>query len=462
MPLTLQSLLESLNQPRPPGETPITRVVIDSREAVPGSLFVALRGDHTDGHAYVADALKRGVVAALVDRPVEGVEVDRLIIVEDSLTALQSAARWWHRHWVDQTGGRTIGITGSVGKSSAKELVADVLAVKFSTLRNAGSYNNEIGLPLTVLHLREDHRRAVLEMGFYVPGEIDLLTGIAPPQIGLVTLIAPVHLERAKTLETLIEGKAELLDALPPDGAAILNGDDSHVMKMAGHSRAKIITYGLDPKADVWADQIEGLGLGGVRFRLHLEGKSHPVKLKLLGRHSVYTALGAAAVGWIEGLTPDQITAGLEGSQGGLRLVARSGINGSILLDDTYNASPPSMIAALNLLSDLRSDPKTRRLISVLGDMRELGAYEEEGHQKVGMRAAEVVDVLVTVGEGGRIIARQAVHSGMITADIKVCATAKEAIAFLRQEIRAGDMIVVKGSRAVHMEQIVAQLRASL
>ncbi|MBN1431109.1 MAG: UDP-N-acetylmuramoyl-tripeptide--D-alanyl-D-alanine ligase [Anaerolineae bacterium] len=480
--LTLEFLIEALTPPSAPppmhgggsgrGSRPITDVVIDSRRAGPGALFVALPGEQADGHQYVAQALEKGAVAAVIDQNIEvscpvidlttagartivSLQTPLCLKVASALPALQEAARRWHRHWAGLPGRRTIGITGSVGKSTTKEVIADVLAKHFSTLRNEGSYNNEIGLPMTALKLRSDHERAVLEMGFYVPGEIDLLTGIAPPQVGVVTLIAPVHLERAGSIDTIIRGKAELLQALPADGTAILNLDDDNVMAMATFTQARVLTYGLSPKADVWADQIEGLGLDGARCVLHHEGESRPVHLKMLGRHSVYTALAAAATGLVEGMSWEEIVDGLESTAGKLRLVAVPGLRGSTILDDTYNASPPSMIAALDLLADV---PDERR-IAVLGDMLELGEYEEEGHRRVGQRAAAVADVLVTVGERGRIIAREARHNGMSPSRVHIASTAQEAIEFLQSIIRPGNAVLVKGSRAVKMEQIVAALR---
>jgi UDP-N-acetylmuramoyl-tripeptide--D-alanyl-D-alanine ligase len=475
--LTLEFIIAALGGLIIPGETPITSAIIDSRQAGPGALFVALPGDKTDGHQFVGDALGKGAVAAIIERAVDGtypvldltpgpsptgrgesvspLQPPICIRVDNALLALQEIARQWHRRWASQPGRRTIGLTGSVGKSTVKEMAADVLSVRYKTHRNSGSLNNEIGLPLTILHLAADHERAVLEMGFYVPGEIALLAGIAPPQIGLVTNISPVHLERAKTLHTIIRGKAELVEALPPDGTAILNLDDADVMTMRQWTRARVFTYGLDPAADVWADNVEGLGLDGVRFLLHHGGDAQSVRISALGRHSVYPALGAAAVGLIEGLTLAEIVRGLETSASPIRLKALAGPNGSILLDDTYNASPISMIAALNLLADLRET----RHVAVLGDMLELGEYEEEGHAKVGRRAAEVADLLVTVGARARIIAREAIHGGMTLDQVKAFDGYRDAVEFLGDMLQSGDAVLVKGSRAVHMERIVQALR---
>ena len=450
---------------------PIAAVVIDSREATPSALFVALRGERTDGHEYAAQAFRQGAVAALVERAPPGVDAPLLdlagpldaaalarvqppvcLCVPSSLKALQRLAAYWRARFSV----RVIGVTGSVGKTSTKELVAAVLQRRFTTLKSEGNYNNEIGLPLTLLKLRPEHTRAVLEMGMYDVGEIAMLCEIARPAVGVITMIAPVHLERLGSLERIITAKTELVQALPAEadgGVAVLNADDATVMGMRAHTRARIVTYGLKPGADVRATHIQGMGLEGIRFRLHAGGESFSVKVPLLGRHSAHTALRAAAVGWVEGMAWEEILAGLQFSAVQLRLVAVPGPGGSVVLDDTYNASPDSTIAALNLLAELDG-----RRVAVLGDMLELGSYEIAGHQIVGLRAREVVDLLVTVGPRGQIIAAAALGAGMPPGAVHRFEAHEEAVDILKRESRAGDVILVKGSRAVHMDKIVEAL----
>jgi len=449
-------------------DQPISTTVIDSRQARPGALFVALKGEHSDGHNYVADAFSRGAVAAIVERDVKakGLVLDLtdqtrtlpiswslplVLRVSDSLNALQRAAAFWRgQHDV-----RVIGITGSVGKTTTKELAAAVLARRYVTLKSEGSYNNEIGLPLTLMHLTDEHERVVLEMGMYDVGEISDLARIARPHVGVVTIIGPVHLERAGTIERIVEAKSELVEALPPapEGVAILNYDDERVQGMAQATSARVFYYGLSPKADLWADRIVGLGLDGIRFRLHHEGETLHLKIPLLGRHSVHTALRAAAVGLTEGLTWQEIIEGLRGPSAQLRLVAVPGPHGATILDDTYNASPASTIAALNLLDELDG-----RKIAVLGDMLELGDYEREGHEKVGLRALEVADVLITVGPLGRVIGEMALRWGMPADQVHIVERNGEVIALLEQMITSTDVVLVKGSRALQMEEIVNAL----
>jgi UDP-N-acetylmuramoyl-tripeptide--D-alanyl-D-alanine ligase len=467
--LTLADVIEALTGVRPHGlDQPISRTVVDSRQAEPGALFVALEGERQDGHEYVADAFSRGAVAAIVERPVKtsaltmdladpgrtlpsAWSLPMVVKTHSSLWALQQVAAFWRqRHDV-----RVIGITGSVGKTTTKELVAAVLSRRYETLKSEASYNNEIGLPLTLMELTDKHERVVLEMGMYDVGEIADLARIARPHVGVVTIIAPVHLERAGTIERIVRAKTELIAALPPapEGVAILNYDDERVRGMAQATQARVFYYGLSPEADLWADEIEGLGLDGIRFQLHHGDESMFVRVPLLGRHSVHTALRAAAVGWVEGMNWQEVIEGLRGPSAQLRLVAVPGPKGSTILDDTYNASPASTIAALNLLDELDG-----RKIAVLGDMLELGDYEEEGHQKVGMRALEVADMLITVGARGRIIGEAALRWGMPSKQVHILEGNAEAIALLEETVTGDDVVLVKGSRAMKMEEIVSAL----
>jgi UDP-N-acetylmuramoyl-tripeptide--D-alanyl-D-alanine ligase len=470
--LTLADLYEGLTDVRPEGLNQcITTIVIDSRDAKPGALFVAFAGDRVDGHDYVADAFSRGAVAAIIEHDVdtealtldltdpgrtlpEAWSLPLVLKVDNTLEGLHRAATFWRR---SLPGIRVIGITGSVGKTTTKELVASVLARRYVTLKSEASYNNEIGLPVTLLRLTSAHERAVLEMGMYDVGEIADLARMGQPHVGVVTIVRPVHLERARTFERIVEAKRELVEALPPapEGAAILNYDDENVRKMADSTRARVFYYGLSPQADLWADQIEGLGLDGIRFRLHHGDETLHVRVPLLGRHSVHTALRATAVGLVEGLSWQEIIEGLRGVEPSdqLRLVAVTGPDGATILDDTYNASPASTIAALNLLDELEG-----RKIAVLGDMLELGYYEQAGHEKVGMRALEVADVLVTVGARARTIGEVALRWGMSTDQVHILEDNDEAISLLKQLVRGDDVVLVKGSRALKMEEIVNAL----
>ena len=467
--LTFADILEALSGVRPDEHgLMISRTVIDSRQTVPGALFIALPGEKVDGHDYVQDAFDNGASISLVQRDMSG-EFPQLDIsgelhpdtlsalgsehfclrVGNTLDSLQQLARYWR----DKVDVRVIGITGSVGKTTTKEVVTEVLNQRYRTLKNPGNLNNEIGLPLTLLDLGQNHERAVLEMGFYVPGEISLLCDLALPQVGVVTNIGTVHAERAGSQEVIAQGKAELVRSLPEDGVAILNYDDQWVREMANQTSASVFFYGLSPEADLWADGVEGLGLEGIRIRLHYRSEVLHLRVPLIGRHSVHTVLRAAAVGLIEGLTWQEIFNGLRSERAQLRLVAVRAENGALILDDTYNASPESTLAALNLLDELEG-----RKVGVLGDMLELGQYEWRGHEMVGVRAAEVVDELVTVGDRGRMIAAAASRAGLPDPMITEFEDSQGAIKYLQESLSPNDVVLVKGSHGIRMDKIVAAL----
>lgn len=472
--LTLADVYEALAQVRVEQATRlvIPHVTIDSRQARAGSLFVALRGEKHDGHTFIADALARGAAVILaearggrglgpnvhvidcINRGVAGLQpgppsLPCVFLVESSLRALHQLAAFYRRKFACQI----IGVTGSVGKTSTKELIAAVLRQRFVTLKSEGNLNNEIGLPLTVLQLDTAHERAVLEMGMYALGEIRTLCAIAQPRLGVVTNVGPTHLERLGTIERIAQAKAELVEALPPDGYALLNGDDARVLAMRDQTRARVWCYGLNPTCNVWANDIESLGLEGIAFTLHWGNEQVRVRIPLLGRHSVHTALAAASVGLIEGMAWDEILRGLRDESAQLRLMAVPADNGATILDDTYNASPASSLAALNLLAELEG-----RKIAVLGDMLELGSEELRGHQVVGGRAAQVVDVLIAVGTRGRWIGEAARAAGLAAEQVFFVDDNARAIELLRALTCAGDFILVKGSRGMQMEQIVNAL----
>ena len=471
--LTLADVLEALTNFRPLATTVITDAVIDSRQVIPGSLFVAIPGEKVDGHDFLGEAFRRGASFALIQRDVNGsfrtidlrtaLSIDSFsrenlnpplcLRVENTVTALQQIARYWRRK-LDL---RVVGITGSVGKSTTKEMVFEVLSTRYRTLKSPGNLNNEIGLPLTMLRLSTGHQRAVFEMGFYVPGEIAFLCDLALPQIGIVTNIGTVHAERAGSQEAIAQGKAELVQALPPapNGVAILNFDDPWVRQMEEKTKARVFFYGLSREANLWADNVVGLGLEGIRFRLHYQGEKLHVRIPLIGRHSVHTALRAAAVGLIEGMNWQEILEGLNQGHTQLRLAAVRTQTGALLLDDTYNASPESMLAALNLLDELEG-----RKVAVLGDMLELGPYERGGHEMVGLRAAQVANVLLTLGERAHMIAEAARRAGMKKSAIIEFKEFEPLIEWLRTNLTKDDAVLIKGSHGLRMDRITSMLES--
>ena len=466
--LTLADALEAITSIRiANANAVITEAAIDSRQVIPASLFVAIPGEKMDGHDFIADAFKRGASFALTQKempesfrtldlrnglPAESpldLSTPLCLRVDNTISALQQIARFWRRK-LDL---RVVGVTGSVGKSTTKETIAEVLGTRYRTLRNPGNLNNEIGLPLTILKLGSGYERAVLEMGFYVPGEIQFLCDIAQPQVGVVTNVGTVHAERAGSQEAIARGKSELIQALPADGVAILNFDDPWVRKMEEKSKARVFFYGLSPEADLWADGIEGLGLDGIRFRLHYKGETVHSHIPMIGRHSVHTALRATAVGLNDGMTWQEIFEGLLQGHAQLRLVAVRSNTGALILDDTYNASPESMLAALNLLDEMDG-----RKIAVLGDMLELGPYEKQGHEMVGMRAAQVARVMLTLGPRAHMIADAARRTGMKSANILEFENSEPIIDWLNKNLTSNDAVLIKGSHGLRMDRITAVL----
>jgi len=441
------------------GPTSVTSVAgasVDSRRVTPGSVYVALRGERVDGHRFVADAVRAGAVAALVERPVDlppGLDA-AMVRVSDPLAALQELAAWWRaRHDV-----RVVGITGSTGKTIAKEITADVLSRAFVTLRNEGNLNSETGLPMTLLRLAPEHEVAVLEMSMYTVGEIARLVEIARPEVGVVLAVHPTHLERAGSLERIAQAKAELPVALPADGLAVLNADDPRVAAMADLTRAEVRTFGLSAGAQVRADELRSRGLDGTEFTLHAPWGSRRMVSAMPGRHLVPHALAAAAVAERFGVPLDDVAEALAaGSRAPHRMAPLEAASGARLVDDTYNASPVSMAGALDFLAET-TIPAGRRRLAVLGDMLELGPDEERLHREIGARAAGAADGIVAVGTRGRWIAEAARAAG--ASHVATASDAEEAAAVLERELAptVGDLVLLKASRGIGLDRTVALL----
>jgi len=478
--LTLADVIEGISGQRVASlaRHTIHNVVIDSRQVLRNDLFVALPGEHADGHDYVSHALGRGACAALVhhdrlarlqgvaagwldarlpiEAPPEGWTIPLLIRVEDTLAALQRLSAFWRSRFALPV----IGVTGSVGKTTTKEVIAHMLSARYDVLKSEGNYNNEIGVPLTLLRLRPHHQCAVIEMGMYALGEIAAYCQWAKPRIGVVTIVAPVHLSRLGSIENIAKAKAELPAALPPEeegGVAILNYDDERVRAMAATTRARPLTYGLNPQADLWAEDIESFGLSGIAFTLRYGRGRWLARLPLIGRHSVHTALRAAAVGLVMGMDLDEVIESLRTPATQLRMVMAKGPFDSLVLDDTYNASPESTLAALNLLAEINEGPR----VAVLGDMLELGELEQQAHDEVGCRAGIVAQYVIGVGERAAWICRAAVECGAPRERVFHVMTNEEALTVLRQIVREQCVILVKGSRGMQMEEIVSSLTSN-
>jgi UDP-N-acetylmuramoyl-tripeptide--D-alanyl-D-alanine ligase len=439
-------MLQAINGPQQ--GRPFARVTIDSRQAQADDLFVALPGERHNGHDFIAHAVAGGATGVLAEHLPTGLPPDvTLFRVDNSLAALQALAAYWRaRHEL-----KVIGITGSLGKTTCKELTAAVLASRFAVLKSEANLNTEIGLPITLLQLHPDHQRAVLEMGMYGPGEIRLLCRIAQPQMGVVTNVGPIHMERLGSLDAIALAKAELVESLPPEGTAFLNGDDPLVAAMAQRSAARIVTFGATQECDIRGSVVASAGLGGVTYRLTTDDESVDVATALPGRHNLHNVLAAAAVGLADGLPLRQVAVALENADVPLRLRTVAGPNGSTIIDDTYNASPASMLAALDLLAELPG-----RHLALLGDMLELGAYEEEAHRLVGQRAARDLHALYVVGQHGQLIGQAAQEAGQH--EVHFLRSREEAAAILRKALGRGDHLLVKASRALALETVVEEL----
>jgi UDP-N-acetylmuramoyl-tripeptide--D-alanyl-D-alanine ligase len=427
---------------------------VDSRLVEPGMLFVALPGERTDGHGFLVEAANRGAAALLVTRPPDDLVAlgDTTVIrVGDSLAALHSVAAGWRARFSPLV----VGVTGSIAKTSAKEAISAGLAPRFRTLKNEGNQNNEIGLPLTVLRLGPEHEAAVLEMGMYAGGEISDLAAIARPSIGVVTAVQAVHLSRMGTIDAIERAKAELVEALPSDGTAVLNADDTRVRRMAGRTAARVVTYGFADDADVGAEAIVSAGADGMRFIARTGPDRHPLVVPTLGRLAVHNALAAVAVGLAAGCRMDEVAAGLAAGWSAPHRMQLLRAGGVLVLDDSYNASPGSVTAALDVLAGLPG-----RRVAVLGEMRELGDAHDTGHRSVGEVAAGIVDLLVVVGSGARLIEDGARAAGLEPRAICRVESREEALDALRPRLREGDVVLVKASRGVELDLLVDALVA--
>src|SRR5919199_1875885 len=439
-----------------------SRVVVDSRAVTPGALFIALQGQKHDGHAFVAPALASGAAGALVGRvPADCAwalnpdpEGPPLVVVPSTQDALAGMARYALDR---QPNLEVVGVTGSLGKTTTKEVVASVLAAHRRVLKSEGNLNSEIGLPMTVLNgLDRPYDVAVLEMAMYQVGDIRLLARLARPRVGVVTTVLPVHLERLGTIERIQQAKQELVEELPSNGVAVLNADDARVAQMATATSARVVRYGVSESADVRAEHISSQGLRGVHFDLLHAGQRRRVHLPLLGAHSVHAALAATAVASEQGFSLSETAEALQRLSPTLRLLVVDGINGSRVVDDSYHPSPESVLAALNLLRELPG----RRKIAVLGDMLELGSEEEPGHRRVGIRASAVVDRLIVYGPRSRTTAAEARASGLGPEQVFEANSHEEIVERLREQLRPGDDVLVKGSLAMGMSAVVRGIRA--
>jgi UDP-N-acetylmuramoyl-tripeptide--D-alanyl-D-alanine ligase len=426
-------------------------VVRDSREVVPGSLFAAFTGERVDGHDYAADVVAAGAVAVLAARPV-GVPA---IVVDDVQTALGALAR----HVVARLGATLVALTGSAGKTSTKDLIAQVLRRKAPTVFTPGSLNNEIGLPLTALTATEETRFLVLEMGARGVGHIRYLAGLTPPRIGLVLNVGTAHIGEFGGREQIARAKGELVECLPEDGTAVLNADDPLVRAMASRTKAKVLLFGESGEADVRAENVRLMDTGQPAFRLHTPSGCSDVTMRLYGEHHVSNALAAAAVAHELGMSADEIAVALSEAESlsRWRMEVTERPDGVTIVNDAYNANPESMRAALRALAAMGGE---RRTWAVLGQMAELGDEALAEHDAVG-RLAVRLNVSKLVAVGGREAAwlqLGAYNEGSWGEESVHVSDAQAAVDLLRSELRPGDVVLVKASRSVGLESVAQAL----
>ncbi len=423
----------------------------DSRTLQPGDLFVPLRGERFDGHDYLTQAVRHGAAACLSEDVVSGLSIP-VVQVRDTLQALGDLAAAVRQDFA----GPVIGITGTSGKTTTKEMLASILTCKGSGLKSAGNFNNLIGVPLTLFGLCPEHHWAVIEMGMSARGEIARLAQIAAPQIGIITNVGPAHLENLGGISGVARAKGELFIHLPVGGAAVVNADDPQICQLPVANGVRRITFGVAMEAQVRASQIVAVD-GVVRFTLHLPEAEVSVQLPLPGRHNVQNALAAATAAWVLDVPAADIAAGLAAFRpcpGRMELVELA--DDLLILEDSYNANPLSMRAALDALHDLG---RPGRRIAVLGDMLELGPTARDLHREVGALVAEHADWLFTLGELAREIAAGAAEHGLPPERITMADSVEDLTARLRAILRPGDRILVKGSRGMRMERVSALLR---
>ena len=430
--------------------TSFTRAVVDSREVRPGDLFVALPGEQVDGHDFAAAAVRAGAAGCLLARPVEGVSAGANFVVDDTLGALQDLGAAWRATLPV----RVVGVTGSVGKTTTKWIAAAVLAARYRVQTNPLNYNNEISVPLCLLELQPETERTVIEMGMYTTGEISLLCHWALPHTGVVLNVGPVHLERAGTIETIVLAKRELPEALPSNGVAVLNADDERVRSMATHTRASILWFGTGADADVRGSDLTSHGLDGFECTMSHAGASRRVRVPLAGAHLLSNALASTAVGLADGMTLDEVCDALAVLDVPSRIRVVTLRDGIRLFDDTYNAQPASMRAALDLLAETPG-----RHLALLGDMRELGTASASEHRIAGEYAGRVATLVLTTGDETRLLGEAAGGAG---ATVRHCPTHEEATAALLAELQPGDVVLIKGSHALGLEHVVAAIESAL
>jgi len=428
---------------------------IDSRTLNPGDLFIAIAGEHFDGHEYVAAAMEKGAAGAVVqaekaqaDKNVDGDPL-RLLRVEDTVKALQSLGAAARRLW----GKPLLAVTGSAGKTTTKEILAHILATRFRVMKSTGNLNNHIGLPLQLLKLEAEHDLAVVEMGMNHAGEIRALGALAHHDLAVVTTVAPVHLEFFGSLKEIARAKYEIVETLHPGGVAVLNADDDYVCQFGRDFKGKVVTFGIKRAADVSAQKIKLNGAEGSTFELVVDNVGEPVTFPLVGEHNIYNALAAAAAAMDRGVMPSQAAMALSSIRPPDKRGQVLNIGGATIINDCYNSNPRALEAMIDTLASMKAE----RHILVVGEMLELGPTAEALHRESGRHAAEKkIDLVIGVRGMAQALAEAACGAGIQAQFVE---TPEQAGEWLARNLRPGDAVLLKASRGVKLERALEMLQ---
>jgi UDP-N-acetylmuramoyl-tripeptide--D-alanyl-D-alanine ligase len=423
---------------------------IDSRTVQPGDLFFAVRGERLDGHDYVEAALERGAVAAVVAKDHRQIFAQRnkLIVVDDTLAALQRLAAMVRCVW----GHAVVGVTGSAGKTTTKECIAHVLSAKYKVLKSEGNLNNHFGMPLQLLKLQPEHQIAVIEMGMSHTGEIAALAKLAQPNTGVVTMVAPVHLEFFDSIKGIARAKYELIEHLPRGGCAVLNADDEYVSQFGRDFHGTVLMFGVRHAADLRAEHVEMLGSEGSKFDLYYRDQRVPSVMPLIGEHNVYNALAAVAVGLHHGVPLRDAVDALKTLQASDKRGQVVEIAGATVINDCYNSNPKALNAMVNALAKMPA----RRHIVVAGEMLELGSDGERLHRECGQHLASRAEILLGVRGLAKTMVEAASDLGVRA---EFVASTEEAGEWLAKNVRSGDAVLLKASRGVKLERAIEKWR---
>ncbi len=423
----------------------IENVCTDSRKIQKGDLYIAIIGENFDGHDFVNDVVAKGAAALVVSKPIELSADIPFVVVKDTVEALGQIAAAYRQGFNQPL----IAVTGSVGKTSTKDIISTILSGKLSVHKSLENFNNEIGLPLAIFGIQKSHDVVVLEMGMWAAGEISHLTRVARPTIAVITNIGISHIERLKTQDNILKAKLEIIEGLDEKGLLILNANDPLLRHVGAGIKQRVVYVGLDVASDYMAYEVVDRGENGVEFKVDLEGKTHRVELSAMGIHNVTNALVGIACAMELGLKPEEFLPHIKAYRSGemrLNIVEKEGIK---FIDDTYNASPDSMKAGLNVLKSLA---KESRAVAVIGNMFELGEMAEMAHYHLGKDCAGLkIDFVAIMGENSEDVARGIGEN----CPYKIFGSHQDLVAYMKSYLKASDVVLLKGSRGMQMEQVL-------